>query len=87
LPKKKFLKLGSFFSDPLTVTKRDCNFSYTLPFSCEIKMILDRKERISLRKMILHNFQKEKLQISFLILEIFVFSLLRPKNSAPETQT
>ena len=28
-----FLKLGSFFSDPLTVTKRGYKLSYILPFS------------------------------------------------------
>jgi hypothetical protein len=58
LPKIPFLKLGSFFSDPSIVTLRGFKLSYILPFSCEIKMTLDRKQRKSVRKKILHNFQK-----------------------------
>jgi hypothetical protein len=54
-PKIPFLKLGSFFS---YVTKRGCKLSYILPFSCEIKMISDREQRISVRTIILQNFQK-----------------------------
>ncbi len=50
-------------------------------------MIFDRKQRLSVRRIILHNFQKKKSQNFFFILEIFVFQEFRPKNSAPETQT
>jgi hypothetical protein len=59
MPKIPFLKLGSFFSDPFTVTKRGCKSSFILPLSSEIRMTLDIKQNISDRKIILHNFQKK----------------------------
>ncbi len=78
MPKIPFLKLGAFFYDPFTITINGCKLSYILPFSCEIKMVFDWK------KDILYNFTqfpKEKLQKSYVILEMFVF-----KNSDPKTQ-
>ena len=74
-----FLKLGSFFSDPFTVTIKGCKLSYILPFSCEIKMISGRNQRISVRKRI---FKKKITKIFFHFRNIH----FRPKNSDQETQ-
>jgi len=40
----------SYGPDPFTVTVKGCKLSYILPFSCEIKMILGRNQRISVKK-------------------------------------
>ena len=86
MPKIPILKLGSFFSDPFTVTINGCKLSYILPFSCDKKLLLtESKEYLSKEKF--KQFLKEKLLKSFFILEIFVFKKLRPKNSVPESQT
>ena len=70
------------------MNKIGCKLSYLFPFSGEAKTILDRNwSKNYLPEKNFTQFSKEKLLKSFFILEIFVFPELRPKNSAPETQT
>ena len=80
MPKITFFIKGHFFSYPFTVTKRGCKESYILRLSCEIRITLDRKQIISVRKTILHNFHKKSFNIFFHFRNIS-FSELRPTKS------
>jgi hypothetical protein len=65
LPKITFLKLGSFYSDPFTETKRGCKLSFTIAFSCDLKNVFGQKARNICQKNNFTEFSKKSLLKSF----------------------